>query len=235
MEEKSLLICNEFMVPDTAATGQLIGELKNEMEKIGIKTEVYCMQPHYYGAVKNREKKEENVKRFFSIKCNESRIFSAVNQAIYFCRILLKIPFSGNEKILLTTNPFFLPVAGFVLKKIFRKKYFVLVWDLYPDMLAELKILKKNGTAYGFLDWVLGKALDNAEKIFVLDQKMAEKISEGKKIGKNKIVTISLWKTAEESKGVEKFRKQNSLENKFLVMHAGNMGATFDEIGRAHV
>jgi glycosyltransferase involved in cell wall biosynthesis len=243
----NLTLVNQFFPPDYAATGTLIKELAHNLKDYG-KIEVLTSRPsypHVRGDIPHVEREDSLiVRRFKSGRTLPKGIWNkAFAGILFFMKIatyLLK--HTDNEKlILLTTAPPFLPLLGYLLNRLQKIRYVCLLYDLYPEVLVNLNVLKKNKLAAGTwrifnitkiwnhlnrLTW------EKAESIIVLSETMKEQLLSKHPDIEPKVFVISSWADTDE---IVPISKQNNplaikygLVDSFTVLYAGNMGLSDD-------
>jgi glycosyltransferase involved in cell wall biosynthesis len=136
-----------------------------------------------------------------------------------------------TNELVITTTPPFLPYFGLFFKKFFRLQYHLVIYDLYPDVLVSLKLIRKNG----FVDRIfksLNKSLyANATSIITISDIMAQAArrycSESKKIH-----VIPNWVDNEFIKPIPKKNNRFAIKyqqnTKLTVLYSGNLGSTHD-------
>ena len=77
------------------------------------------------------------------------RVFNAYDRTSVFSRILSGLIFSlkvfynllknRHRLVIFVSNPPFIPFVGLLLKKVINQKYIIIVYDIYPDILLEVK------------------------------------------------------------------------------------------------
>lgn len=143
---------------------------------------------------------------------------------ISFIQIFFKILFCYRDyEILYFSNP---PMSYFGAT-LFKNRFSVVVYDIYPDALRNVGIREGN-FIYNY--WVKKnrKTYARAEKVFTLSESMADALT--KYVPKEKLVIIPNWSVTEKFKPIPKaknpFGKEHGLDGKFIVMYSGNMGYT---------
>lgn len=144
-----------------------------------------------------------------------------------FVHLLFVVWFRGkNYELLLVSNP---PLTVFV-PLFTRKKYSIVVYDLYPDSLFSQGFIKQNS---GIGRWWINKnkkVFADAECIFTLSEDMKNAVAQYVDISKIKIVYN--WAHNEHIKPIVKqnntFLKRLGLQDKFIILYSGNMGMTHD-------
>ena len=161
-----------------------------------------------------------------------TRAFSFVS---YFVYVFTKVLFSSSKSLLfLVTTPPFLGLVGYVFKKLRRQKYVMLVYDILPDALIGAGMMKESWVARVWRKF--NKAvLSNADAVITIGEYMAANLTEDFDVSKTPlghIAVIHNWADVESIKPIPKeqnpFIKEQGLQNKFIVMYSGNIGATHD-------
>jgi len=140
-----------------------------------------------------------------------------------FIQLLVKIKLNHKKAFLfIVSNP---PFAVFI--PLFCKNRFaLLIYDIYPDILTEYKIIKKNSYFTRCWERANRKIFFKAEKIYTISKGMREKLS--KYSGNKTIEVIPTWTDNKFLKPISKksnpFIKNHNLQNKFVVIYSGNMG-----------
>lgn len=234
-KEKELMILSQYFYPDLAATGQLLTELAEDLISYGYHIKVLTAKPSYY---KNKEKylKEEiyrgiDIYRVAATKFNKNMMIGRLcNFLSYFISVSFKLLFSKNKYLLLiVSNPPFLPLLGFLLKKIKNQRYIYLVHDIYPDIAIRLGYLKKNSIIVKIWNQIHYRILKKAEEIIVLGDFMVEKLEEKyPDLDNNKIKIIHNWADEKKILPIKKeknwFVKKYHLSNKLVILYSGNIG-----------
>jgi glycosyltransferase involved in cell wall biosynthesis len=234
-KEKGLMILSQYFHPDLAATGQLLTELAEDIISYGYNIKVLTAKPSYY---KNKEKylKEEiyrgiEIYRVSATKFDKNMMIGRLcNFLSYLISVFSKLLFSKNKyPLLIVSNPPFLPLLGFLLKKVKNRRYIYLVHDIYPDIAIQLGYLKKNSIIVKIWNQIHYHVLKKAEKIIVLGDFMAEKFKEKyPDLDNNKIKIIHNWADEKKIFPIKKeenwFVKKYHLSNKIVILYSGNIG-----------
>ena len=173
-----------------------------------------------------KRKKELNprVKLFNLIKYNsKSNLSRLITWTFSFVQALIYIIFRGGKAdLFITTNP---PLGVFI-PYFCNNKYFLLIYDIYPDMLSEYKIISNESLISKFWQKTNRKVFANAEKVFTISEGMRKLIS--KYVDPDKIMVIPCWTDNTFLKPVPKvdniFIKEQGVSGKFLVIYSGNLG-----------
>jgi glycosyltransferase involved in cell wall biosynthesis len=159
---------------------------------------------------------------------DKSSLFSRIySWAIASIQIFFKLLFKyKNYDLFITSNPPFSTVLPLFLKN----KFSLLIYDIYPDILINHRLLKDKFFVTRCWKNANRKVYKKAANIFTISEGMANRLSQY--IDKNKIKVIPNWSDTNFLKPIAKednpFISNHGLENKFIVLYSGNMGATHD-------
>jgi glycosyltransferase involved in cell wall biosynthesis len=151
------------------------------------------------------------------------------NGITFFISVFWKLLLSKDDRIfLIATTPPFLPYIGYILKKLKRRNYIIIVYDIHPDITIKIGYMKDAILAKIWdktYSWVYEKSV----RTIVLGQCMAEVIRE--KVHEesySKIKVIQNWEDENfiipQNKQENLFSRQYNLVDKFVVLYSGNMG-----------
>ncbi|PSB01776.1 glycosyltransferase family 4 protein [Merismopedia glauca] len=234
-----LSIITQFYPPDYAATGQLIEELAIQLSRLGMKVDIFTGQPGYAFQKKSapaRENREKiQIRRSRTARMWHQRIRGKTIGGVLFCLrcALHLIKRSRRVDILLvTTAPPFLPILCYFVDLFFGLSYVCLLYDIYPDVAVELKVVKPNSWIVKIWNLLNILSWQRAKKIIVLSSSMAEKISQKCPKIADKIVPIHNWADPNLISPLPKeknwFAQKYNLVNKFTVLYSGNLGRCHD-------
>ncbi len=229
-----VIFLTQYFYPELNSTAQLLYELAIDLIDKGLKITIYAKYPDKWPDKISRTFQKNLTVHWIKTTSFPKRLFwgRSINYAIFFIRLVMKTCFSSKKgKILVLSSPPFLPILAFLLNRIKRQRYIYLVHDLYPDVAVKLGFLKNNGLIEKL--WVRFNRLliKHADKVIVLDKSMQNKIEQYTALcDKNKLVIIPNWADGDFVKPISKDEnpliKKLGLENKFIIMYAGNFGLT---------
>jgi glycosyltransferase involved in cell wall biosynthesis len=134
----------------------------------------------------------------------------------------------GADRNVFLTTPPLLPLWGYLLWKLRGQPYYVVVMDVYPDLVVEYGKLPRNGFLTNFLDRLSTFSLQHAEGLIAIGRCMADRLK-AKGIPPEKIHIIPNWMNEQLIHSIDhaqnQFRHTHGLEHKFVVLYSGNMGA----------
>ena len=189
----------------------------------------------YTGEIREGKTKiNKNIKTKLLIKYNNSTAFKRLFTWLIFTFIVFfKILFmkKRNTTLILVSTPPFLTFLGIFFNKFFGVPYYLIIYDIYPDVLVSFKVLKQKSfliKSWNKLNVILYK---RATKVFTISSFMSNRIKE-QGCNEKKIYTVSNWVDTSFIQPIKKydnyFLKELGLENKFIIIYSGNMGATHD-------
>jgi glycosyltransferase involved in cell wall biosynthesis len=232
-------ICTQFYPPDFAATGQLIEELAIHLECLSIPVQVFTGQPGYAFQKASAPLRERSgnllIQRSRSSRIWRSRIRGkGLNGILFFLRTLLHLfKTSRHGKVLLlTTAPPFLPIAGYIMHLCFDIPYVCLLYDLYPDIAVELKVIPARHRLVKLWHWLNKQVWKKAQSIIVLSPTMKAKVQAHCPEVGDKIAVIHSWADPDWITPLPKqyndFAHEHNLVNTFTVLYSGNIGRCHD-------
>ena len=186
-EKKRLTILNQFFYPDYAATGQLLYSLSKSLYKKGVKINVLTSFPGY-SYIKKQNIIDENdrsykIRRFSISKLLIVKRSPKLIKALIFClNIFIRLLFYNNKKELISYfRAIIFNSTYYFLYKLKSLNYIIILYDLYPEILIDLKICKNNMIikAWQYLNEL---TYEKSEEIIVLSKDMKNKILNNYKI-----------------------------------------------------
>ncbi|MFL6210380.1 MAG: glycosyltransferase family 4 protein [Pyrinomonadaceae bacterium] len=136
---------------------------------------------------------------------------------------LLLLP--RQDAIVALTSPPLISFFGALFARLKGGKFYFWIMDLNPDEAIAAGWLKENSLASKVLQALLAYSLRRAEKIFVLDRFMEERVR-AKGIAGTRLLVVPPWSHDEAIKYDEaartKFRVAHGLADKYVVMYSGN-------------
>ncbi len=232
--EQTALFINRSYWPDCEATGQLLTDLCERVATelnvtviAGKPNENPDLAKYVVGGVEKRN--GVTIRRVRHSKLPKRSIpLRAVNLVSFVVMATWEAFCTPKQDVVVVeTDPFLLPLLGAELKRWSGCRLIVYVQDIYPDVAVAIGKVRE-----GFLTRTIRKLLlqayQRADKIIVLGHDMKDRlVSHG--VDARKIAIIPNWVDTEAVfpvKDENAFRQQNGLDDKFVVMHSGNMGLT---------
>lgn len=228
-----MLFINRSYWPDTEATGQLLTDLCEDLSSdfrvsvlAGLPNHVAEGQPSvspgrgtHNGVEILRVRHTRLGKHSFLGRITNFITFTIA--ALLRCLWLPHRP----DLVVTETDPFFLPGVGLFLKFWSRCRFVAYLQDLYPDVAVAVGKVRE-GWITRCLRWCLVAAYRRADAVIVLGEDMRQRcIANG--VPAEKIHVLPNWvdtSLIQPPQGENRFRKEQQLEGKFVVMYSGNMG-----------
>ena len=149
-----------------------------------------------------------------------------LHEASFIASSFLKMLFSPRGDLLFVVSPpLGLGIAAWVISKLKNMPFVFHIQDLQPDAAAELGMIKNKlilRVLYGVEKFIY----NSATAVSVISGKMREKII-SKDVGAKKVLLFPNWADTERIKPLDrnnKFRENNKLGDKFVVLYSGNLG-----------
>ena len=156
-----------------------------------------------------------------------SRIFSWGAFTVFCFTVLLFK--SSYRQLFLVSNP---PMTGFLglfFRKYFRKRYSLLIYDIYPEVLTEFGYLSKGSRLVKLWSGMNKFVYGRAQGIFTISESMKRKLQA---TTDKDIQIIYNWADSSFIKPIPKeqnwFVKEYGLQEQLTVMYSGNFGVTHD-------
>ena len=215
---KSILLVNQ-------SSGYLMVDIVNAFVNSGKydKVELFAGEIHIRPSVPDK-----SVHVIKTVKYNKSstlrRLLSWTGA---FLHLLFVVWFRGrNCELFLVSNP---PLTTFV-PLFTRKKYSILIYDLYPDSLFSQGFVKKNSFIAKWWAKKNRKVFAKANHVFTISDDMKRTVAQY--TDETSISVVYNWAHNEHLMPVAKtensFLKEHGLADKFIVLYSGNMGMTHD-------
>ena len=128
------------------------------------------------------------------------------------------------------TDPPIIGLAGLFWARIYGAKFVFWCQDIFPEVALLLEDFR-NDSLNRMLDKINRLLLREADKTVVIGETMERRLVEIKGAPKEKIRVIHNWADCEKIQtinGSNRFRSQYGLNDKFVVMHSGNIGLSQD-------
>jgi len=225
-----VLLINQVFHPDPQATSQYLSRLAEELVKRGHEVTVLAGRRDYDDPGRIYPERETwrgvEVIRVWNTGLGHGSKWS---YAVDFFTFLLAASLRGlflsrADLVVALTSPPLISVLGVVLARLWRARLVYWVMDLNPDEAVAIGWLKPEGGMTRFLEAVSRWTLQQAQRVIVLDVYMRDRLLD-KGVAGAKIEVISLWEQGEavfDAEKREQFRREHGLENKYVVMYAGN-------------
>jgi glycosyltransferase involved in cell wall biosynthesis len=233
-----LWIISELFYPEQTSTGYFLTEIaKGLVDDMDV--HVVCGQPTYSEHGMKAPRREHwrgmSIFRLPATSFRKDRlVLRAINTVTLTISALiyLLLHVRRNDKILLVTNPpTFTPIVALV-SKLTSARPFLLVHDVYPEILRAAGFLSPKSVFYRLLDRLMRVTFRVFEKIIVLGHDMQTLICQKTGYSEDRVIIITNWADHEEiiplSDDRNIFAEANNLQTKTVIQFSGNIGRTHD-------
>lgn len=222
-----ILFLNQFYWPDTAATGQLLNDLTEQLAAAGDTVSVICGSASY-GAVTGAPPPKVRIYRLktssFSRKV-AGRMGSYLS--FLFGAFWQSLRLSAPDVVVTLTTPPLLSLIGLMIQKLRGARHIIWEMDVYPDVAVDLGVLKPDGIAAKLFGWLADLPRRHADQVIVLGECMrARLVAHG--IPASKIVIAENW--AGRNEFAEPGRRESPLvvTDAISILYSGNFGLAHD-------
>jgi colanic acid biosynthesis glycosyl transferase WcaI len=226
-----VLLLNQCFYPDVMATAQHLTDLALGLAGEGHEVTVVTSDRGYDNPSMRFPRREVwrgiRIVRISSLALGkQSRIRRALNFASFLIHCSLRLLLLPRfDVVVALTSPPLISFLGSVFVRLKGGKFFFWVMDLNPDEAVAAGWLTRDSLPARVLDGLLRYSLRKAERIIALDHFMKERIV-AKGIAETSVVVLPPWAHDDTVKfsreGGEAFRREHHLDDKFVVMYAGN-------------
>ena len=193
-----ILLINQFFIPDTAATGQLLADLAESLAAEGHEVHVICSR-HTYGNGRMPLTKEESlhgihIHRVAVTGFGHKRLVGRTLDYLTFClsagwrAFVLPKP---DLCVSLTTPPF-ISLIGLLLAKIKGTRNVIWVMDVYPEIAVAYDVLSKKSLLYRFCSRINRILYRNAAAVISLGEVMTERL-QSLGVPSDRVYTVHNW------------------------------------------
>lgn len=249
MSTNRIVFFTQLYYPDMTTTAIIMTDLVEDLAAYGLDAEVVCAQPTYIknlglqvrqikiggAADLGKFPKSEchngvSIRRVWSFLFDKNKILGRMlNGTSCFLSMFSMVFSTGKNNLLIfNTNPALLPFLGFITATLRGQRYAVLVHDLWPELPAQIGMIKKDGLLYRTIDFITKLSFKHASGVIVLSEAMKRIILDKVQGIGDRIHVIHNW--ADASRVYPVAKKDNrlldelGLRHKKVVMYSGNLG-----------
>jgi len=132
--------------------------------------------------------------------------------------------------LFVVTNPPFMPIAAWVLHAFQGRRYILLEWDIYPQILVVMGLIDSGNIIYRL--WRIGhaQALRHADVIITIGNGLADELRRIAGDAELPVSVIPNWVDTDWIRplppGKNPFVREHQLEDKLVILYSGNLGST---------
>jgi glycosyltransferase involved in cell wall biosynthesis len=132
--------------------------------------------------------------------------------------------------MLVVTNPPLMPLAAWLLHRLQGRRFGLLEWDIYPQVLEAAGLIGSQHVLYRLWKSWHGHALRDADLVVTIGERMAGVLREMSGDPGREVAVLPNWVDADRirpaGKGENAFAQTRGLQDGLLVIYSGNLGAT---------
>jgi colanic acid biosynthesis glycosyl transferase WcaI len=231
------LVC-ELYFPEVNATGHYVTQIGTGLAG-EFDVNVICAQPNYLSKgikAPTRDIHEgANIYRVWSTTLNKNvLVFRLINMVTVGLSMFVASirHFRRGDRVLVVTAPPSLPYSTAAAALCRGASYVVVLHDLYPDILVAVGKTKSGSVLFNTVERLNRWLYKHARRIIVVGRDMNDRVAR-KAAGLDvPIVTIPNWSDLEAiepaPKGNNSLLRNLDLQEKFVLMYAGNIGHPTD-------
>ena len=151
MSTNHTVFFTQLYYPDMTTTAIIMSDLAEDLASYGMDIKVICAQPTYL--VKGKFPRVEShhgvaIRRVWSFLFDKNKNIGRILNGTSCFLSMLPLVFSASESSLLVfnTNPALPPLLGLIGAKLRGKKYVILIHDLWPELPANIGMIKREYT-----------------------------------------------------------------------------------------
>jgi glycosyltransferase involved in cell wall biosynthesis len=236
---KELVLLCEHFYPEMISTGMHMTELAARLTELGWQITVYTAKPSWGTddgdhQLVPREIVHEGIK-ILRVPTIGSQRGGLVSKAIAALTFVISV--SGamwrrradNAGLVITTNPPFIGVLGWLFSRLYGRPYLIIVYDVFPEFAISLGVLPQDSWIAKVWRRATRLILSGAAVIVVIGRDMQELIE--RKIPArlhDRIVLIPNWSDERRVHPMpaaeNPFRREHDLDGRFVVQYAGRLG-----------
>ena len=239
-----VVFLNRSFYPDITATGQLLTELCEDLVKdYNCQVTVIVGRPLILISKDNDQARnfgkgivqKENLKGIEILRVKNTTFSPELflgrvsNYLTYFLlSFIASFKLKKPDLVITLTDPPIIGLAGLFISRRFNIPLIISVNDIFPEVARGLEG-SQNGAVIFLLDYIYRFCLKKANHIVALGKIMQRRIIEEKGVRENKVSIIPSWADSKNIFPVSKrnpFSLTHNLADYFVVMYAGNIGAS---------
>ena len=220
-----ILIINKYYPPDTANTAQLLGELVEDLA-VADRVELVVGRPSYDPGRAQPDPEGVSVRRVPSSALGRASVPRRLVDYISFLVLGLAMACLAPrpDVVVSMSDPPLVGVLGALASRRHRCGFVQICHDVHPDITIALGKAREGALTRAWRAVNL-RVLRRATRVVTVGRDMQEKLAaEG--VARERLRFIPTWAAAQQTgpQAIAALRSQYGWRDKFVVMHAGNMG-----------
>jgi glycosyltransferase involved in cell wall biosynthesis len=238
MTGTKLWIVSELYYPEQTSTGYFLTRIAEGLSE-DMHVSAVCSQPTYSEHKQHAPSRERrggvSIYRMRSTHFAKDLLFFRALNLLTFTISTTWFAlrkFRPNEKVLVVTNPPTLPPLIGAIARWKKMESYLLVHDVYPEVLSATGLLSKDSWLYRIIALLLNFCLSQFNSIIVLGRDMEKLIKNKMKSAKERVVIINNWGDHHEIYPISReeniFLEKNHIASPYIFQYSGNIGRTHD-------
>jgi colanic acid biosynthesis glycosyl transferase WcaI len=234
-----ILFMAQCYAPEDVSAAVLVTELAADLAERGHQVSVVTGAPNYprgrvFEGYRNRLYQIETldsvrvIRTWSYISPSKKTLPRILHYGTYSATALYGGLFAGRPDVLISYSPPLpLGLSAWLLSRIWHVPWVLQLEDLYPEAAIAAGVMK-NKRVINFFLWMEQFLYQKSHHISVISESFRQTLL-SKNIPNTKIDVIPAWADPDEVQPLPKenvFRHEHGLDNKFVVMYAGNIGLT---------
>ncbi len=224
-------LLNQYYAPAEAPTARLLADLACALAREGHDVTVLCSRRSYVDPSQTYPPRQQldgvEVRRVRSTGFGRSgRVGRLLDYLSFLISAGLRLIATGKQDVVVSmTTPPMLALVAVVAARLRGARCVNWVMDIYPDVAFELGVLRRDSLAGRLFARASEFTLRRADVVVALGETMAERLAAS---GARRVAVVHNWADGEairpRSIVAHPFRRDWGWEDKFVVLHSGNMG-----------
>ena len=229
-----LIVCSELYYPDDTATGYVLTRIAEGLSG-DFDVHVLCGFPYDRRKHLARREVRNNVtvNRCVSTRFNKNvvatRFLNIVTVTLsIFWKAMREIV--AGDSVLVVTNPPTLPFAAWAACRLRRARCYLLIHDVYPEVLIVTGMLRRSSFIARLLAWCHRRLFQGVNAIVVLGRDMQRLVERASAPRHPRIALITNWADLEHivpsPRAENRLLEKLGLDGRFVIQYSGNLGRT---------
>lgn len=231
-----VLLLNQFFHPDLAATAQLAADLAEDLVAAGHEVTVVATRGAYLGGGKLPRAETWHgiqINRVPSTSLGKANVFQQlVDYGAFYCSAFWRLMTCPRpDVVVVMSSPPLVATIAAAMQTWRGVPFAYWLQDVYPDLAVALGLMRAGSVTHRAFRAADRWLLKHAGAIIVLGEAMREHLA-GKGYPQERIAVVPNWADGKSLRPIEpalnRFRRENGLDGKRVVLYSGNMGRAHD-------
>jgi glycosyltransferase involved in cell wall biosynthesis len=171
-----ILFLNQFFWPDTAATGQLLYDVAQDLAASGETVDIICGSANYGGS-NSAPRPHVGIIRLTNARFSNG-IAGRLGSYLSFLAGALWHGLRGKRPdiVVTLTTPPLLSLVGMVIQVVRGARHVIWEMDVYPDIAVDLGVIQPNSLPARIFGWLADLPRRHADRVIVLGECMRSRL-----------------------------------------------------------